>query len=130
MDLLPETFEREEQLLRAVLPADRRPDYWKGNRLSSAVFKDKKGLSVERTYDRSLEASVQFMRGHLSGNIASVTVGDCESTDAVVAYLPSLHNKYHSEIHGSAETKALNPHQARFLAERAQMVYSVSISTT
>ena len=96
MDLLPETFEREEQLLRAVLPADRRPDYWKGNRLSSAVFKDKKGLSVERTYDRSLEASVQFMRGHLSGNIASVTVGDCESTDAVVVYLPSLHNKMDS----------------------------------
>lgn len=90
----------------------------------------KKGLSVERTYDRSLEASIQFMLGHLSGNIASVTVGDCESTDAVVVYLPSLHNKYHSEIHGSAETKALNPHQARFLAERAQMVYSVSISTT
>lgn len=130
MDLLPETFNPEELLLRAVYPANRRPDFWKDGRLSSAALKDKNGLSVERTYDRSLEESIRFMLTHLTGNIVALTQDACESVDAIVVYLPSFTNKYHCEIHGSRERKVLNSHQAHIIAQSAKLVCSVSISTT
>ncbi len=131
MDLLPEVFKDDELLLRAVYPANQRPDFWKTNgKLSSAALKDRNGLSVERTYDRSLEESIGYMLGHLSGNVAIITQEVCKSVNAVVVYLPSVTNKYHCEIHGSASRKVLNENQARTIAQSARLMYSFNISYT
>lgn len=130
MDLLPAVFEDEELLLRAVLPANQRPRFWKDGKLSSAALKDRRGLSVDRTYDRALEESVTFMLGHLTGNVVALTQDACKSVDAIINYLPSMTNKYHCEIHGSKEQKVLSPHQAHVIAGSAKLVYSMIISTT
>ena len=123
---LPEQFNEDELLLRAVLA---RPWFWKDGKLSSAALKDNKGLSVDRTYNRTLDESITYMLQNLTGSVVTFTLADCNSVNAVVKYRPSK-NIYHSEIHGSEETPRLSPQQAKELALRAEVVYSVTITTT
>lgn len=120
-------FSEKELLLRAVLPPDRRPDFWKDGRLSSAALKDKHGLSVERTYDRSLEDSINYMLLHLHGFVASVGVSDCKDVSAYIVYMPSSTNKYHSEIHGSSTDIVLSDIQAKKLAKRSVKRYDPNL---
>ena len=58
---MDETFSEQELLLRAVYPATRRPNFWNNGRLSSAALKDKRGLSVEPTYDRTVKDATLSM---------------------------------------------------------------------
>ena len=113
-------FEDTELLLRAVLPLGM---YWENGSLSSAAFKDKKGLSVDRVYDRNLEIAVTKIKTTLRGSIVSVSVGDCRDVSACVKYLPSPNNPYHCEIHHSKKEKLLDEIQAKHLASVAQIQY-------
>lgn len=115
------TFNENEQLLRAVWPANRRPDFWENGRLSSAALKDKRGLSVNRTYDLPLENAVLIMAAQFSGLIVSISVAACNAVDAYVKYCPSQTNVYHSEIHGSPTEVMLNDTQAFLLARQARI---------
>jgi len=124
-NFLPEQFIDSELLLRAVRSW---PRFWDGDKLSSSALKDKNGLSVERTYDRSLEDSIRYMHGHLSGSIVTFTLDACRSVEAIVKYLPE-HNIYHCEIHGSNERAVLNSRQAKELALTAEVVFRATIST-
>lgn len=119
---MDEKFEDHELLLRAVLPANRRPDFWQNGRLSSAALKDKRGLSVDRTYDRPLEAAVATMASRLKGYIVSITVPSCNAVQAYIKYCPS-DNIYHSEIHGSQTEVELSDIQALLLARGANVEY-------
>lgn len=118
-----EKFESSELLLRAVWPVDRRPDFWNNGRLSSAALKDKNGLSVDRTGDRSLAESIEYIRGNLNGLIISLSIKACQVVEATLRYKPSLNNPYHSEIHGSDTEPMLNDTQALFLAKQAKVEY-------
>lgn len=115
------TFNENEQLLRAVWPANRRPDFWENGRLSSAALKDKRGLSVNRTYDLPLENAVLIMSEQFSGLIVSISVAACNAVDAYVKYCPSQTNVYHSEIHGSPTEVMLDDTQAFLLARQARI---------
>ena len=120
MNFMDDSFILDEQLLRAVLPIDK---YWKEDgSLSSAAFKDKKGLSVDRTGNRTLEESAAFIRSHLSGTIVWVTVQHCYEAKAAVYYLPLSNNIYHSEIHRDVSQKELSKGQARLLAKKATII--------
>lgn len=120
---MDEIFDENEALLRAVLPASRRPDFWRNGRLSSAALKDKNGLSVDRTYDRAIGDSVAVMVQRLAGFIVSVTVDNCNKVQACIRYKPSKTNPYHSEIHGSNSEVMLNDIQALTLARSAKIEY-------
>lgn len=114
------TFCNDEKLYRAVLPLEM---FWKSNgKLTSAAFKDRHGLSVERGYYRKDDVVVENIRKNLTGSIISVNVGQCRSTDALVRYLPSKNNQYHSEIHKSENEKLLSAKQCKYLAERADII--------
>lgn len=126
-DSLPKEFHPDERLLRAVFPANKHPEFWKNGRLSSAALKDKKGLSVERTYTRSVDESVRYMLTHLSGNVVSLTQDSCKSVSAIILYLPTC-NLYHCEIHGGKDRKVLSPSQAHAIARSAELVYSITIT--
>ena len=115
------TFNENERLLRAVWPADRRPDFWENGRLSSAALKDKRGLSVNRTYDLPLENAVLIMSEQFSGFIVSISVASCNAVDAYVKYCPSQTNVYHSEIHSNPTEVMLNDTQAFLLARQARI---------
>lgn len=113
----------EEQLLRAVYPENRRPDFWVNGRLSSAALKDPRGLSVNRTGERSAEEAVEDMKKNFRGSIVSITMNMCNAVKAYVLYCPSKSNPYHCEIHGSRSEILLSEIQARRLAENAQILY-------
>lgn len=119
-----DVFCANERFLRAVRPPKKRELYWKGNRLSSAVFKDRQGLSVDRTGDRDIKTSVDFMRNRLEGFIFSISIDDCKSVNAHPVYCPSKSDIYHSEIHGSSSEIELSEFQALYFAENAKCEYS------
>lgn len=97
-------FNSYEKLFRAVYPPTVLPIFWKENgKISSAAFKDKNGLSVERSHNRSDNAVIKDMLYFFHGHILTVTVKDCENCNAIVKYLPTKRSVYHSEIHGSNE---------------------------
>ncbi len=117
---MDDVFEPEEKLYRAVYPPEMVSMFWrKDGTISSAAFADSKGLSVERGYYRQAENVVSSMLNRFSGIIISVNVGDCNSIQAVVYYLPSKTSLYHSEIHGSTTVPLLSKSQRLYLAKHA-----------
>ena len=108
-------FVERNMLLRAVWP-----NFWKKDgTLSSALFKDKKGVSVTCTNLDDLQKSIFFMIDNFKGKIISVTTDDCEHVKAFLAFKPNKHNPYHCEIHGSKDQVILSNEQALALANRA-----------
>ena len=59
---MTEQFDIYESLYRAVYPPEIMPMFWKENgEISSAIFKDKRGLSVERAGDRDEDKVINDM---------------------------------------------------------------------
>ncbi len=116
-------YKETEKLYRAVYPPDVMDMFWKKDRtISSAAFADPKGLSVDRGNYRTDSEVISDMKKRFTGNIVSVYVKNCYDAGAIVRYLPSKKNQYHSEIHGSTDTPLLSKYQRRFLAQRAVTV--------
>ena len=117
-------FASTEKLYRAVYPPEVMEMFWKKDgTLSSAAFSDANGLSVDRGYNRSDSEVVLDMTKRFTGRIVSLYVKNCLDIGAVVKYLPSKSNRYHSEIHGSESTALLSKSQRLFLAGRAVIVH-------
>ncbi len=117
------TFLNTEKLYRAVYPPGVADIYWKiDGSLSSAAFADPRGLSVDRGDYREDQEVVDDMRLRFSGHIISLFVKNCFDAGAIVRYLPSRSNKYHSEIHGNDETPLLSKSQRRALARSAVVI--------
>ncbi len=115
-------FEVSEKMYRVVYPPDIMPMFWKENgKISSAVFKDKNGLSVERAGGRKEREIISDIRKRFCGAIISLLAGDCFACEALIKYLPSKRSVYHSEIHGSTERKLLSQSQCKYLASVAKM---------
>ena len=115
-------FDIYERLYRAVYPPEIMPMFWKANgEISSAVFKDKKGLSVERAGNRDEYKVINDMRLFFYGTIISVMSGDCFGCNAVPKNLPTRRSKYHSEIHGEEDRILLSQSQCKYLAKRARV---------
>lgn len=93
---------------------------WK---ISPSAFADPKGLSVERGFYRNPGEIVEKMKRTFSGCIVSLSVQDCRDTEAVVKYMPTRNNKYHSEIHGSDSVILLTKSQRFHLAKVANEEY-------
>jgi hypothetical protein len=122
---MTEQFEIYEKLYRAVYPPDIMPMFWKENwEVSSAVFKDKNGLSVERAGCRNESEVISDIRSRFLGAIIWILVGDCMTCNAVVKYLPSKRSIYHSEIHGSEDIKLLSQSQCKYLAKASRVMLS------
>lgn len=119
---MTEQFDSFEKLFRAVYPPDIMPLFWKENgQLSSAVFKDKRGLSVERAGGRPENVVLDYMRLYFYGSIISVFAEDCNFCKAVIKYLPTRRSEYHSEIHGSNDRALLSQSQCKYLAKVAKV---------
>lgn len=109
-----QNIDDNETLFRAV---KNRPDYWKNNKPTSAVFKDSRGVSVER--DRKREKSVIYKSFEKKFNLkAIVSVVAKTSMNIGVYPVPMLtkNNKYHAEIHSSSNRILLSKSQAKSLS--------------
>lgn len=121
--IMDNNFSQNEFLLRAVYPENIKPFYWKNGRLSSAALKDKKGLSVDRTYSRDLLTSaIEMRKRNLKGYIFSFSVKSCLKVNTYLFYNPSKENIYHSEINLSKTRVDLTDHQAYILSREAKVV--------
>jgi len=82
---MEEQFDTSERLYRAVYPPNIMPMFWKENgELSSAVFKDKNGLSVERDGGRDENVVIENMSSYFYGYIISVYYRDCDNNFALL----------------------------------------------
>ncbi|MBR5970998.1 MAG: hypothetical protein IK016_11760 [Lachnospiraceae bacterium] len=121
---MDQNFPDREKLFRAVYPPSHPGMFWKRDgSLSSAAFADPKGLSVNRGGDRTDAESVEIMRQTFQGCIVSLRAGDCKEADAIVKYLPTKANAYHSEIHQSEQVILLSKMQRLHLSKRAVIEY-------
>ncbi len=117
------TFGYDEGLYRAVYPPEMMDMFWrKDGTVSSAAFADAKGLSVDRGNYRDDEQVVYDMRKRFTGCIIKLYAGNCAEVDAIVRYLPSKVNPYHSEIHGSESEPLLSKRQRLYLSRKAGVI--------
>ncbi|MCR4590355.1 MAG: hypothetical protein K5668_06015 [Lachnospiraceae bacterium] len=118
-----DVFPPDEKLYRAVWPPEIADIYWrKDGTLSSAAFADPKGLSVDRGDFRSDADVITDMNSRFTGRIVRLYVKSCMEAGAVILYLPSENNPYHSEIHGSPSAPLLSKHQRLQLARKAKII--------
>jgi len=119
-------FYDSETLLRGVLDSE---DFWNydENRPSSAVFKDSKGISVNRTgrdreyYDESLK-SLKNNLGKKIQAVAEISVETCKRLNLFLKYAPTIENIFHSEIHRSEDIALLTRSDAKKLAEACKIL--------
>jgi len=124
--IFEEVFQNGETLLRGVLD---REDFWNydENRPSSAVFKDSKGISVNRTgkfkeyYNESLE-NLKNTLGKKIQAIAEISVEYCKNLNLFLKYSPTNENIFHSEIHRTENIALLTRSEATKLAEACKVL--------
>lgn len=114
----------EEQLFRAL--KKNIPNYWKKefSEITSAVFKDSNGVSVDRDGERSLDEIKQSFRSRFpSADFActiEVTVGMCRDLQCDVIASAEEDNPHHALIYKDAVKRTkLSRKQARRLAKLA-----------
>ena len=126
---MPE-FEMEEKLFRKIpaVPGFVINDE-NGKRISSAAFKDSKGCSVDRQFNRDeslvYEQMYRKFKDATTGiqAIASVTYSQCLEVSTKVKEMPEIDNEYHCEIHCSEIKIQLTSSQAKKLANNAIVKY-------
>ena len=119
-----EPFYNGEKLYRAIKPI---PTMWKtidNKRVpSSAVFKDSKGVSVDRQFYRENEIAIEYLSSSKEGyDILSITVNNCEDLSIVYQADPIEDNPYHSLILRNLNDKIeLTSSQAKHLSKIAKL---------
>jgi hypothetical protein len=104
----------EESLFRAVSD---NPIMFQNNRVTSALFKDSKGVSVNRSNeDAELSFSLLVQR-FCCKNIAELSVAECLKADVYLKYLPKPDNIFHTEMHDSVNSVKLSKSKAKKLAK-------------
>ena len=113
-------FKDNEKIYRAVYPPEVADMFWrKDGSVSSAAFADPKGLSVDRGAFRTDSDVKDDMHKRFSGMIIRLYAKNCTDIGAVLKYMPSKSNPYHSELHGSNSNKLLSKQQRLFLSRKA-----------
>ena len=112
-------IEQHEALLRSIFPQDL---LWDGarNKPSSAAFKDANGCSVDRTGDRTLPDSINYLKKRFKKNpaVAVLPKTTCDEIRVAVKYTPSKNNIYHTEIHDSEEVIQISAYKLKLLSDR------------
>ncbi len=90
--------------------------------ISSALFKNPNGCSVDRKGDRKVNAVYASLIDRFGKTqygikgVAELTYRDCKDGNVYVKEAPSLTNEYHCELHKSESEILLTSAQARYLA--------------
>ncbi|WP_295154748.1 hypothetical protein [uncultured Brachyspira sp.] len=117
--------DNEEILYRKIHP---KAIFWDddNNRPSSAAYKDKNGLSVDRLGDREenevINSFIKRFGIDKVRSVVKVSVAICKELELYPIYKPSLNNKYHAEIHDSENSVLISSSKAKKLAENVKIV--------
>lgn len=116
--------EDHELLYRAV---PKFPNYWNKDRnsVSSALFKDKNGVSVDRDGNRKENVICKQLQNKISNSIAAISVktNSVRSISALVLPKPSNANQYHAEIHDSETKILLSSSKAKRLSKMGKLIW-------
>src|SRR5699024_1073570 len=121
-----DNFDNREQLFRKVIL---NPNFWKKEtgRPSSAVFKDSKGVSVDRDGGRDQKQVIETFKNRFGEKnmkaLVTLTVECCKEVDVFLKYAPVTDNKYHTEIHNTSTEVPLTSGKARKLAKKCEIVW-------
>lgn len=97
---MPSSEINDREILYRAIPQN--PNMWKAalNRPSSAVFKDSRGVSVDRDGDRSERQVIACFDKRMPGRgIVSITAKICRDIGTNPMPKPEKDNLYHAEIH-------------------------------
>ncbi len=104
-----------------------KPQFWKPveGKPSSAIFKDSKGVSVDRQKERDTSEVIDDIKSKFTDTYAIITVStdDCSNANVVVLDKPLENNPFHAEIHKSSTEIQLSSAQARRLAKACKVVF-------
>ncbi len=118
---LPDIIDEKEFLYRGII--EKFWDY-ENNRPSSAIFKDSKGVSVDRDYNRSEKDCINSILANKDFfSICKIQQIEVNKINAITKYLPIKHNIYHSEIHNSNEQVQLKGSKPKKLRDKAIVVF-------
>ena len=95
-------------------------------KVSSSLFKDENGVSVDKKMQRSEESIIQRFKESFSNRlkgIVTLSEQDVMNANAIVIPKPSDNNPYHAEIHKSDSEIALTEIQALKLADICRFVF-------
>ena len=113
----------DELLHRAIKP---KAIFWneKTNTITSALFKDSKGVSVDANANRDDDEIKNCFLAEFSDlkGEARVTVDTCKEKDCYVKADPLPNNNHHALIQRSENEIPLTKSQARYLAKKATTV--------
>lgn len=111
----------EEFLYRGII--ENLWDY-ENNRPTSAIFKDSKGVSVDRSCTRNEKECIDFLRSKKSFfKVCNIKVIDVKEADAVVLYKKIPDNIYHCEIHNSVDQVQIKGSKAKKLRDKIFKVF-------
>jgi|SRR5690606_34621294 len=119
--MLDEIISDDELLFRGIIESN-----WdfENDRPSSAIFKDSKGVSVDRSAGRNEEDCVAFLREKRDFfKVCSIEVKRVRENSAFVLYKYLLDNIYHSEIHDSIEKIQIKGSKAKKLRDNLFCIY-------
>lgn len=118
--MLSDTILDSECLYRAINPI-----YFREEGYSSAAFKDRNGVSVDRDAGREEPDIIAFLlAGFASGwGAARVTAKDCWVCNTFPVVKPEPDNPYHAEIHQSQDRVGLSQGRAKCLTKAAILLY-------
>lgn len=122
--MLDDKIKDHERLYKAIKLTV--PHHWKFdvNRPSSAVFKDSKGVSVDRGDDRDTSTIISnFQIKFKLKAVVSLTAEQCRDKNTHPVARPFPDNPYHAEIHRSPDVISLTNGQARSLSKLAKIDY-------
>jgi ABC-type antimicrobial peptide transport system permease subunit len=120
-------IQKTENLYRAIKRS--KPDWLdKEGKITSAMYKDEKGNSVDRDAQRELSEIVEFMntgtfKNRLKG-VVMINAGICMEPPigAIVEAAPTDNNPYHANIFIDSNPK-IGSLQALMLADNSEIVY-------
>lgn len=120
--MLNKVIKDDELLYRAV---PNKPQMWKDGRPSSAIFKDSKGVSVDRGGGRKEKNIVQSFESRFDNlkAVVSISAGDCRAKNTYVEYDPIEENIYHSLVLDSKENVTIKKSKARQLTRGVKIVH-------
>ena len=121
---IPDVIAAEECLYRGIVENQWDPQ---NNRSTSAVFKDSKGVSVDRDAlvrgkDECVTALLQIKQFKAVCRVKQEAV---DGAGAITKYLPIQGNIYHSEIHDSENKVSLTGSKAKKLKDASEVVYQI-----
>ena len=120
--MLDEEISNEEILYRAV---SFNPNLWstQENRPSSAVFKDSKGVSVDRNGKREESEIIENLKSRFELKaILSISALECREIETCPISDPLPDNIYHALILESEDKISISSGKARKLVKKASVV--------